>query len=567
MLVAAVQIVPMFDLVSHSTRFGGMHFETATRWSFHPAEFLQFLTPYVFGTSVPQMRWFGQTWLDTAYLGIFPLLFIIVFACCCKERRRYFFFMLLLFSLLMSVGRYTPFFKILYELVPGINMLQYPVKFLFPATFCLSIMAGAGGEQFFTLLEGKQREAYILGVLGTFFLLLLSLLAGGGLFKDQLYGYFLTLYPKSDYFQDIQKESFLLLYKGLSLSIILCALFFIVAGLMRKRLISASLAMTLCFCIILGDLVIIGKPQDPLIAESLIARRASALDFFKQEEPAPRIFSLFYVTNQKSFLHLYHVSFAALYRSFQEQQRPNLNMYAHIPAVDEYTDLLNRSYYGVFNPVQQSFEAGVLSSEARAYRNNILNLLNVKYLISPVSLPERNLKILRDGPIKIYENTTCLPRAFFVTEIAVVENEDEVLRRMKDPGFDPQSIAYVAKQEAAGLQGPAILAPPLTEKAASVQIIEYQPNHIKLNAKTDRARLLIIADTYYPGWKAYVNGVEKPVIKVDYTLRGILLEKGEQAVTLVFKPATFIIGAGISLIALACVLASIVLLRKRCIQK
>ncbi len=262
----------MYELVSHTTRYGGMQFETAAKWSFHPAEFLQLLSPYVFGTTVPQMRWFGQLWLDTVYLGIFPLLFSIVFVCRCKERIRYFLFMLLLFSLVMSVGRHTPLFRLLYELVPGLNMLQYPVKFLFPAVFCLSIMAGAGGERFFTMLERKETGMNVLGVLGVFFLLLVSLLIGGGLFKEQLYGYFLTLYPQNEYFQGIQKESFLALFKGLSLAVTLCALFFIITGLVRKKRISTRLAMTLSCFIILGDLAFIGKPQDPIVPVSLISR-------------------------------------------------------------------------------------------------------------------------------------------------------------------------------------------------------------------------------------------------------------------------------------------------------
>jgi hypothetical protein len=540
-----------------------MQFETAARWSFHPAEFLQLLTPYVFGTTVPQMRWFGQPWLDTVYLGIFPVLFIIVFVCCCRERLRYFFLLLLLFSLVMSVGYHTPLFRILYELVPGINMLQYPVKFLFPATFCLAIMAGAGGEHFFTMLERKGAETKLLVFPGVLFLLLVSVPAGCWLFKNQFYGYFLTLYPKSEYFQGFQEQSFQLIFKGFSLASMVCALFFIITGLLRKRLISASLAMTLSLLVILGDLAIIGKPQDPLVAAPLISRKASPLDFFTQEEPAPRIFSLFYVTNQRSFLHLYNVSFASLYRSFQEQLRPNLNMYVHVPAVDEYTDLLNRAYYAVFSPLQQSFEVGSLPAEARVYRNNMLNLLNVKYIISPFSLAERNFKILRDGPIKIYENTTCLPRAFFVAKVEVVENEDEVLHRMKNPGFDPKNIAYITKQEIARLQGAKISDSRFSEKAATIEIINYQPNQIRLKTTTDSARLLIIADTYYPGWKAYVNSTETPIVKVNYTLRGIFLDRGEQAVTLVFKPSSFIIGACLSLIALASVLVSIVLLRKR----
>jgi uncharacterized membrane protein YfhO len=61
--------------------------------------------------------------------------------------------------------------------------------------------------------------------------------------------------------------------------------------------------------------------------------------------------------------------------------------------------------------------------------------------------------------------------------------------------------------------------------------------------------------------------VEKPIVKVNYALRGIFLDNGEQAVTLIFKPVTFIIGACVSLITLVGVLISIVLWRKRCIGK
>ncbi len=560
--VASVQLLPLFELASHSTRFGGLHFAEATKWSFHPAEFLQLISPYIFGTTVPQMRWFGQTWLDTIYVGIFPLLFSMVFVCCCKERRRYFILLLLLFSLLMSMGCYTPLFRILYELLPGLNMLQYPVKFLFPAAFCCSIMAGAGGAFWFARLEADDGGNGIFRAVAGIFVVLIILLVGGGMFQDTLYKYFLTLYPQSEYFNHIQDQSFQCIVNGVALAVALYALFLIITGLLRKKVIRTSLAMTVSFLIILFDLTYIGRPQDPLIPASLITRRPATASVFKPQEPAARIFSLFYVINQQSFLHVYNIPFARLYQTFQEQQRPNLNMYVHLPSVDEYSDVLIRQYYTIFSAVRESFASEVgLSPADRVYRNNMLNLLNVKYLISPFPLTDANVKLLRDGPIKIYENTTCLPRAFFVNRVVVVETEEELLRRLKAPDFDPQSTAYITQSEMKKL-GRAI--PPIhfPEQSDTLEIIAYQPNQIELKAAPHRACFLFMSDNYYPGWKAYVNGEEQPLVKTNYAFRGLFLDKGEQRITLMFKPRTFIVGAWFSLIAVVCVLGIIVLLRR-----
>lgn len=562
-MIASVQIIPMLELVSHSTRFGGMQFDTVTTWSFHPAEFLQLLSPYVFGTTVPQMRWFGQTWLDTIYLGVFPLLFSIVFVCCCRDRIRYFIFLLLLWSLVMATGCYTPLFRILYEMVPGINMLQYPVKFLFPGAFCFAIMAGVGGAYLFALLERGDGGKGLVSAFGVIFVLLVIVLAGGGIFKDTLYGYFITRYPQSEYFKNIQEHSFICIFKGFALTVILVALFLIITGLLRKKLIRASVAMTISFFIILADLAFIGRPQDPLIPASLISRRPATVKFFKPQEPSARIFSLFYVTNQQSFLHLYSIPFYRLYQTFQEQQRPNLNMYVHTPSVDEYTDLLNRDYYGVFNSVRESFASReLLSAEDRAYRNNILNLLNVRYLISPFPLKDTHLKMLYDGPIKIYENTTCLPRAFFVKRVVVVGNEEEVLRSMRASDYNPQSTAYIAQGEMEKLHGIGLPECYYPEKSDTIKIINYQTNQIDLKATTHCACFLFISDNYYPGWKAYVNGEEKPIVKANYAFRGLLLDKGEHIVTLIFKPLSFIIGAWLSLMAVMCVVIIMVLARR-----
>jgi uncharacterized membrane protein YfhO len=83
----------------------------------------------------------------------------------------------------------------------------------------------------------------------------------------------------------------------------------------------------------------------------------------------------------------------------------------------------------------------------------------------------------------------------------------------------------------------------------------------------NKARFLVLSDNYYTGWKAYVNGEEKQILRVNYTLKGFLLDKGAHEVTFVFKSLSFIIGAYVSLITLSGVVFGALLLRKRTVIK
>ena len=79
LVLAAIVLLPFFEYVAHSHRAGGLEAAQALRWSLHPLELLQFVHPYLFGRLVPLTRWFGQLWLDTVYIGIFPLCFTALY--------------------------------------------------------------------------------------------------------------------------------------------------------------------------------------------------------------------------------------------------------------------------------------------------------------------------------------------------------------------------------------------------------------------------------------------------------------------------------------------------------
>jgi hypothetical protein len=563
-LLAAVQIIPMLELAMHSTRYQGLTFETATKWSYHPLEFLQLLVPFLFGELVPQTRWFGQLWLDTFYVGIFPLLFAVFFIFYGREKLRYFLMSLLFCGLFLSLGHHNPLLQIIYQWVPGLNMLQYPVKFLFPGSFCLAIMSGMGAGRFFAMVqEGYALRGYVKGM-ALFVLLLVVALVLGAWLQDRLYNCFLTVYPEVEYFERIQKLSFFTMYKGLSIATILSAAFFILIAATVTRKISPLISKYVVILVILLDLFLVSAPKEPYIAEAAFTAENHTVSFLKQDSSRFRIFSLSYTTHQQSFMHSYLAPFSILYKFFQEELTPNLNVYYHIPASDEYTDMPNNAYFQLLMPVQDFFEKKGPSRNNAQVPINILNLLNIKYVVSTRPLDTPCFKLVLDREVKVYENQGCLPRAFFAEKFLSAESEGKVLENMHHPSFDPARMVYVSKRELEKLRGPGILEPERMAGEAfsgSIAFTDYRPNTVSITTQSNKARFLVLSDTYYPGWRAYVNGQERPVLRVDYTLRGLLLEKGTNRITFVFKPQSFFWGASLSVMTLIGLLAALLMLR------
>jgi uncharacterized membrane protein YfhO len=71
----------------------------------------------------------------------------------------------------------------------------------------------------------------------------------------------------------------------------------------------------------------------------------------------------------------------------------------------------------------------------------------------------------------------------------------------------------------------------------------------------DAPGLVLLTDTYYPGWKAYVDGERTELLEADYLFRGVAVPEGEHQIEFVYDPASFKIGVALSLSAIVCMLA------------
>ena len=164
-------------------------------------------------------------------------------------------------------------------------------------------------------------------------------------------------------------------------------------------------------------------------------------------------------------------------------------------------------------------------------------------------------QLVYDDEARVYRNSHAFPRAFAVHEVRAVADGEAALALMREDDFDPSRMAVV--------EGSAPPLPPAASGSApgpndsDVQITKYRDNRVELSARMDAAGMVLLTDTYYPGWKAYVDGKRTELYEADYLFRGVSVPEGEHQIEFVYDPVSFKVGAALSLLAIVCLLAMV----------
>jgi hypothetical protein len=148
------------------------------------------------------------------------------------------------------------------------------------------------------------------------------------------------------------------------------------------------------------------------------------------------------------------------------------------------------------------------------------------------------------GPT-IYDNPSALPRAFTVSAWRVESDPRAMLEAMRQPDFPARGVALLE-------EAPPSLAPSASDATApaTADIRSYQPEDVVIETRVERPSLLVLTDTYYPGWLATVDGVSAPLLRADFLYRAVPLQPGAHEVRFAYRPRSFRIGAAISVAAL-----------------
>jgi hypothetical protein len=163
------------------------------------------------------------------------------------------------------------------------------------------------------------------------------------------------------------------------------------------------------------------------------------------------------------------------------------------------------------------------------------------------------------GSLTIYRYKNSLSTFYTVNQAIVAQSDKEALDRILESDFDPYQTVILSKDK-----DPINLPPPTKVtsqiQATPVQATYEKPDSIRLKLTRSEPSYLVINLTNYPGWKAKVNGLEKPVLRANYAFNAIEIGKGESEVEFYYDPDSFKLGLIISLASL--IFGLIIIVRK-----
>jgi hypothetical protein len=136
----------------------------------------------------------------------------------------------------------------------------------------------------------------------------------------------------------------------------------------------------------------------------------------------------------------------------------------------------------------------------------------------------------------IYEDTAALPRAYLVPEVRVV-GEAAAVEVMRGAEFDPRRTALLAEATAVAFSGEPL--------AGSAEVTEYTPDRVVVQTQANRPAMLVLADNYYPGWRATIGGAAVPILRANHTFRGVTVPAGTHNVVFEFVPTSLRTGFAI----------------------
>lgn len=190
---------------------------------------------------------------------------------------------------------------------------------------------------------------------------------------------------------------------------------------------------------------------------------------------------------------------------------------------------------GVLGPFCNRLTMTVLTP--RALRT--LRMLGVQYLLQPPSAARPTLpgltSVYEGADGRVYRIEGAQPRAWVAGAQEPVRGRGEALAAVSSSSFAPDR-AVVTEHRLPGVTVGGSAA------AGSASIVRDEPEHVTVRAWTATRGVVVLADTWYPGWRATVDGREVPIAQVDYVLRGVPVGAGAHTVDFRYEPWTWKVG-------------------------
>jgi hypothetical protein len=158
------------------------------------------------------------------------------------------------------------------------------------------------------------------------------------------------------------------------------------------------------------------------------------------------------------------------------------------------------------------------------------------------------------GSAAVFESEAALPRAYFVPRARVLSNPAAVLRTIEAPAFEPRS--EVVLELAAGATPPEV-----GNARGSVEILGYEPERVELVVESDGPGLVVLTDSFFPGWRARAGDRELPIHRANFLFRAVAVEAGRSRIVFEYRPKSVRLGLALGAAAAAGLIAAALRMR------
>ena len=171
-------------------------------------------------------------------------------------------------------------------------------------------------------------------------------------------------------------------------------------------------------------------------------------------------------------------------------------------------------------------------------------LLNVKYVLTRQEPPDEGSVVLTEP---FHENlnrvlgvSNALERVTIVPYARVIASDAEALARLAAPDFDARAELLLTAPIDGAVDG----------GSGEARVRAYRANALDVDVAASGGYLLL-SEMDYPGWRAEVDGAERPLVRANYAFKALAIQPGDRRVRIVFKPLSLKLGAAITGLALA----------------
>lgn len=435
---------------------------------------VQFIAPDFFGNPATQ-NYFG-VWNYgefVGYVGIIPLIFALIAAFSFKRDSR-FFAGLMVISTLLAFPTFLA--KIPFQQNWPLVASAQPSRLLVLIDFSLAILAAIGLEQILV-------KASLSRVVKIVTLLLMIVTAG------------LVLYTKvinlNISLRNLYLPLVLIAASGLMIWLLALKRF-------QTLIVLAVLALTLF------DLSRFATKFETFSPKEWLYPRTATIEFLQKEAETDnfRIAPIDERITAPNFLTAYNLQAISGYDPLY------LERYAQFIAAVERNrpDISAPGFNRIVTP--------------KNYQSPFFDLLGVKYVLTFDDIGSARYKLVfQEGLTRVYENKTVLPRAFFADGVVSAADRQQAIGIMFNRSFDVHRMAVAEAN-----LGDRMFS------AGKVTIRGYLSDEIIIETENKDTGYLVLADVYYPAWRATIDSNPAEIIPTDYAFRGLVVPAGKHII-------------------------------------